>query len=212
MKPIKIITIASSSLLLATALSLPTYANDSPSVSEGTTEPGVHTSTASSGNLDRQASDAWREGKLDTIYLFNRQLNNFTIDPEVIGSTVVLTGTVDSEVDKELAEQIAMGIDGIAEVTNRLIVAPSGEDRSTTSSSGRTFSDKVEDATLTAEVKTKLLANDETDGLSIHVDTVAREVTLTGDVESAAEKDLAAEITRQVDGVIGVSNKLQVKG
>jgi osmotically-inducible protein OsmY len=144
--------------------------------------------------------------------LFNRQLNNFTIDPEVIGSTVVLTGTVDSEVDKELAEQIAMGIDGIAEVTNRLIVAPSGEDRSTTSSSGRTFSDKVEDATLTAEVKTKLLANDETDGLSIHVDTVAREVTLTGDVESAAEKDLAAEITRQVDGVIGVSNKLQVKG
>ena len=42
--------------------------------------------------LERQTSDAWREGKLDTIYLFNRHLNNFTIDPEVRGNTVRADG------------------------------------------------------------------------------------------------------------------------
>jgi osmotically-inducible protein OsmY len=199
------IAIACSTLVLGTALSLPVYANQSPTVA------GENVDTHQD-NLEQDASDALLEGKLDTIYLFNRHLNNFTINPEVSGSTVVLTGKVESQVDKELAEQIAKGVDGVAEVTNRLLVVPTDEARTNESDSGRTFYDKVEDATLTAEVKTKLLANGETSGLSIDVDTVAREVTLTGTVESAAEKDLAEEITKQVDGVQDVSNEIQVKG
>lgn len=161
--------------------------------------------------LERETSDAWREGKLDTIYLFNRHLNNFTIDPEVRGNTVVLTGKVESEVDKELAEQLALGMDGIDEVTNRLTVVPSKEAREAASKGDRNFSDKVEDATLTAEVKTKLLANGETGGLAIDVDTQARMVTLSGSVKSAEEKALAGEIAKNVDGVNKVNNKLEVK-
>tara|TARA_R110001592_G_scaffold337300_1_gene623649 strand:- start:266862 stop:267476 length:615 start_codon:yes stop_codon:yes gene_type:complete len=197
-----IATVACTSLLLGSAISLPAFAAHHE-------EPTVQASTTAS--MERKASDAWREGKLDTIYLFNRHLNNFTIDPEVRGNTVVLTGKVESEVDKELAEQLAKGIDGITEVTNRLLVVPSEEARANAATGGQDFSDKVEDATLTAEVKTKLLANGETDGLKIHVDTVARTVTLTGTVDSSAEKDLAGEITKQVDGVADVDNKLNVK-
>ena len=55
----------------------------------------------------------------------------------------------------------------------------------------RTFSDKVEDATITASVKSKLLWNTRTDGLDIGVDTVAGKVTLSGAASSAEEKDLA---------------------
>lgn len=161
--------------------------------------------------LERQTSDAWREGKLDTIYLFNRHLNNFTIDPEVRGNTVLLTGKVESEVDKELAEQLALGMDGINEVTNRLVVVPSSEARNAAATGGQKFSDQVEDATLTAEVKTKLLANGETDGLAINVDTEARMVILTGHVKSAEEKALAGEIARNVDGVDKVNNELEIK-
>tara|TARA_R110001599_G_scaffold353231_1_gene591126 strand:+ start:212541 stop:213155 length:615 start_codon:yes stop_codon:yes gene_type:complete len=197
-----IATVAYTSLLLGSGLSLHTFADHH----EGAT---VQASTTAS--MERKASDAWREGKLDTIYLFNRHLNNFTIDPEVRGNTVVLTGKVESDVDKELAEQLAKGIDGITEVTNRLLVVPSEEARANAAAGDRDFSDKVEDATLTAEVKTKLLANGQTDGLKIHVDTVARNVTLTGTVDSSAEKDLAGEITKQVDGVADVDNQLEVK-
>ena len=204
----RVLTFACTSLLLGSTVSLPVYADQDKAAAMQTSQSA---STDDSAQLERQATDAWREGKLDTIYLFNRHLNNFTIDPEVKGSTVILTGKVESDVDKELAEQLARGIDGISDVTNELTVVPSDQARTTMKDGERSFSDKVEDATLTAEVKTKLLANGETSGLSIHVDTVARTVTLTGDVKSAAEKDLAEVIAKQVDGVMDVNNSLQVK-
>lgn len=202
-------TAAYASLILGSAISLPTFADQH----KAATVEKHATTTAEPGkvsSIEKHANDAWREGKLDTIYLFNRHLNNFTIDPEVKGNSVVLTGKVESKVDKELAGQLAKGIDGITEVTNRLKVVSSEEARATVHEGDRKFSDKVEDATLTAEVKTKLLANGETSGLKINVDTVSRNVTLTGMVESSAEKDLAGEIAEQVDGVTNVDNKLEV--
>lgn len=159
MKKQNIAQAACTGLLLSTALTLPAYAGEKDSNTAAATDTSSATSQDAASKLEREASDAWREGKLDTIYLFNQQLNNFTIDPEVRGASVVLTGKVESEVDKELAEQIALGLDGISEVTNRLTVVPAEEARAGTSDSDRAFSDKVEDATLTAQVKTKLLAN-----------------------------------------------------
>lgn len=200
----KIIKGACTTFALTALLSAPTFADQS------TQQSSTSDTDATIDSMERKASDAWREGKLDTIYLFNRQLNNFTIDPEVVGSTVVLTGKVESEVDKALAEQLALGIDGITEVENHLTVAASDEARSGKSDSDRALSDKIEDATLTAEVKTQLLANDETHGLSINVDTVSRNVTLSGTVASAAEKDLAGELAEQVEGVSSVNNSLVI--
>lgn len=212
------IKITCTSLLLGSALSLSAVAAQPSSdqgnahqVSATPNETQVHTNDDSLRNLEAKSSDAWREGKLDTIYLFNRHLNNFTIDPEVDGNTVVLTGRVESQVDKDLAEQLARGLDGITHVTNRLSVVPSDDARREISEVNRSFIDKVEDATLTAEVKTKLLANAETSGLTIDVDTVAGNVTLNGTVASNAEKRLAKSIAEQVNGVHEVYNMLAVK-
>lgn len=163
-----------------------------------------------SRDLTDRSSDAWREGKLDTLYLFNRQLNNFNINPEIRGSKVTLTGKVESEVDSELAEEIARGMDGIDTVDNQLSVVPEDQARDGLDERDREFSEQVEDATLTAEVKMKLLANSEVGGLGIDVDTRARHVTLSGEVESSAEKDLAAQIAKNVDGVSEVENNLSV--
>ncbi|CAA0102348.1 Osmotically-inducible protein Y [Halioglobus japonicus] len=201
MKNMKSIRLACTTLALSSVLCVPTYAGQE----ANTTSEHVTTSS-----LERKASDAWREGKLDTIYLFNRHLNNFTIDPEVMGTDVVLTGKVESQVDKELAEQLALGVDGVTDVTNRLVVVAPEEARTGRSDGDRELSTKIEDATLTAEVKTRLLANEETDGLDINVDTVRNAVTLSGSVDSSAEKDLAGEIAQQVDGVDGVNNNLMV--
>lgn len=162
-------------------------------------------------DLTEKTSDAWREGKLDTVFLLNRHLNNFTIDPEVRGTSVTLTGTVESEVDKELAEQLALGVDGIESVDNDLEVGTSNDERDEDHERDRKFSDRIEDATLTAEVKMKLLANGETSGLSINVDTQAREVTLQGEVDSSAERDLAVQLAKNVDGVMKVHDKLTVE-
>ena len=67
------------------------------------------------------------------------------------------------------------------------------------------------DATLTARIKTELLMNTNTSGLSIDVDSSRNEVTLTGEVNSDAEKDLAEKIAKNTSDNVVVNNKLTVK-
>jgi osmotically-inducible protein OsmY len=71
-------------------------------------------------------------------------------------------------------------------------------------------SQKLDDATLTAKVKSKLLADKGTSGLKINVDTKGGVVTLTGVVKTAAEKDLAGQLASATEGVASVNNSLTV--
>lgn len=70
----------------------------------------------------------------------------------------------------------------------------------------------VQDATITAAVKTKLLADTRTEGFDINVDTVAGVVTLSGGADNAGAKAVAAELAATVDGVVSVRNDLIVAG
>lgn len=160
--------------------------------------------------LEEDVREAWMEGKLESAFLLNRHLNNFTIDPEVNGTEVVLKGSVSSDVDRDLAEEIALDVDGIEKVSNELEVSgQSASDK--VEDSAESFASRVEDATLTAEVKMKLLANSNTEGLNINVDTEGRVVTLEGQVDTDANRDLAGKIAGNVDGVSEVVNKLEVR-
>jgi len=69
----------------------------------------------------------------------------------------------------------------------------------------------LSDAEITAAVKSKLLADKLVGGLKIDVDTDKGVVTLTGPVESAAEKAKAIELARQTHGVKRVVNKLTIE-
>ncbi len=158
--------------------------------------------------------DAWLDGKLESAYLVNRHLNNFTIDTEVKGSTAHLSGTVQSDVDRELAEQIAYKIDGIESVENDLKVDPKystmDKIKDKAEDAGDSFSMWFEDATITSAIKSKLLINSETSGLAVNVDTHHGQVTLTGEVDSSAEKELIETIAENTDGVRDVNNRLTV--
>lgn len=70
----------------------------------------------------------------------------------------------------------------------------------------------VNDATLTARVKTSFISDPQVSALRIDVDTADGIVTLTGTVNSAAEKDAAERIARATSGVLDVVNSLQVAG
>ena len=158
-----------------------------------------------------KAQDAWLDGKIETSYTLNRYLNPFTIDTEVKNGVVTLSGEVDSEIDRELAQEIAKGTDGETEVHNELkVVAGSRDAQEKQAGDGRDFGDFVDDATITARVKYALIANGSTDGLSIDVDTMNRKVTLTGEVDSDEQKQLAERIAGNVDGVDGVKSQLKV--
>lgn len=162
-----------------------------------------------SENMKTAGSNAWLEGKLETTYTFNTHLNPFEIDTEVKGEKAILKGSVESDIDRELAEEIAYSIDGIEDVENQLTVDASQQTSNDESDEGRSFTKAVTDATTTATIKTKLLANGEVSGLGINVDTFDGVVTLSGSVHSEQAEALAVQIAQNVDGVEKVESELK---
>jgi hyperosmotically inducible protein len=77
--------------------------------------------------------------------------------------------------------------------------------------SDTSIGEKVDDVTLTARVKTALLADDQVKGLQINVDTNGGRVTLQGEVENKAQMEQAEKLARKIDGVVEVDNQLRVK-
>jgi osmotically-inducible protein OsmY len=63
---------------------------------------------------------------------------------------------------------------------------------------------------LILTVKLALLSDQRTAPCTTEVDTKGRDVVLSGKVSSEAEKLASAEVTRQVEGVKSVANKLEV--
>jgi len=78
------------------------------------------------------------------------------------------------------------------------------------SACGKTVSETIDDATITARVKTALLNDPQVGATKIDVDTTNGIVTLSGTVKSQAEAARALELTRQAEGVTDVRSTLQV--
>ncbi|MCA8967651.1 MAG: BON domain-containing protein, partial [Planctomycetes bacterium] len=156
-----------------------------------------------------RASDTWTEASITTAYTLNEHLNPFDIDVEVRDGTAMLQGSVESDVERELAEQIALGTEGVRNVENRLTIG-GGRPVAGHGAAGGGFAQVVNDATLTARVKSQLLWNQETSGLEVTVTTENRVVTLSGAVDSSAERDVVGQIAVNTDGVLDVQNELTV--
>ena len=90
-------------------------------------------------------------------------------------------------------------------------VAPGLSVVSCTALTGKTAGQNVDDATLTAQVKSKLAAERLATLTRIDVDTERGTVYLNGNVDTAASKSRAEELVNQVSGVRKVVNNLQVQ-
>src|SRR5918992_2243307 len=76
---------------------------------------------------------------------------------------------------------------------------------------GRTAGRNIDDLTITASVKTRLVADKISNFTRIDVDTINAVVSLNGLVESEDEKRRAEDIASLVDGVEQIINNLQVQ-
>ena len=156
-------------------------------------------------------TDAWLDGKLETALLFNEHLNSFAIDTDVKNRVAYLSGSVESDIDRELAEAIARSVDGIEDVESDLTVDGDRSRAALTdraSEGARSFKQGVLNATLTARVKTHLLLNDHTRGMNINVDSRKGVVSLSGTVASDEERDLAVHIAKNTNGAVSVVDNL----
>jgi hyperosmotically inducible protein len=67
------------------------------------------------------------------------------------------------------------------------------------------------EGSLTAKIKSKMALDDTVKALSIDIDTNGTEVTLSGTVNSAAEKAKALQLARETTGVTAVHDKLVIR-
>jgi hyperosmotically inducible periplasmic protein len=76
---------------------------------------------------------------------------------------------------------------------------------------GRSAGQVVDDGSITAQVKAKLLNDNVTKGLAVSVATFEGQVTLTGAVDTPEQRMKAGEIASSVSGVKKVNNLINLK-
>lgn len=80
-----------------------------------------------------------------------------------------------------------------------------------TSATGKSAGHNIDDATITASVKTKLVGEKASNLTRVDVDTNNGTVYLNGTVESAEQKSKAEQLAWQAAGVKTVVNNLQIQ-
>ena len=188
------------SMIVATSLTTAAYAGDK----------------NTDNKWEKGAKDAWIDGKAEATLLFNGNLDSFDINTDVDNGNVILTGKVENSVDKKLAEELVANIDGVKSVDNKLTIVEKRKDMSEDSMSDdmKTAYDKstseLTDAKIATVIKTRLLMDTDISGFDIDVDVEAGNVTLTGDVDSDAERDLVIAIAKGASDVKDVEDNLRV--
>jgi hyperosmotically inducible periplasmic protein len=130
-------------------------------------------------------------------YVFKTYLKDDAIQVKSKDGAVTLTGTVAAEPHEALAGDTVAGLPGVKSVDNQLKLK--GERPAENS-----------DAWLTARVKTALLFHRNVSATQTEVDSKAGIVTLRGEADSMAQKDLTTEYAKDVEGVKGVDNKMTI--
>jgi len=159
-------------------------------------------------------SDAGITMRIDTTYMFNPHLSAMAIDVDSNHGVVTLSGTVPSDVHRDLAVAIAKNAEGVRDVHDRLSATKDQDgtppQRNERQTAGRTFGEAVHDATITASIKMQLATGKGVAVHNINVDTRQGRVILTGQVTSEAERQLAVRIAKDTEGVREVENQLLV--
>ena len=82
---------------------------------------------------------------------------------------------------------------------------------SATAKAANQAEDAIKHAAVTAKIKSKMVLDDLVKARNIHVETNGTVVTLTGVVDSEAERKRAVELAKETEGVTSVIDHLRVR-
>ncbi|MGD0649818.1 MAG: BON domain-containing protein [Verrucomicrobiia bacterium] len=152
-----------------------------------------------------ESSDTWVSMKVKTALVFHRNVNAHKTEVYVKDGIVTLKGEAASQAQKELTTEFAKDVEGVKGVKNEMTVAANPE------KPGETMGEKIDDASITAQVKMTLLSHRSTGVLRTKVETNDGVVTLGGKARNAAEKDLVTKLVEDVHGVKSVVNNMTIE-
>jgi osmotically-inducible protein OsmY len=122
----------------------------------------------------------------------------------------VLHGEVDREADKNRALTLARDVDGVLSVVNRLTLPGEPPPDETSPSPDGSWKGKVHDIATLFRARRTLARSGELSPHRIEVSVRNSIVTLNGEVPAEEKLLLAEHLIRQLSGVDGVVNELQV--
>ncbi len=150
-----------------------------------------------------ERSDKWMALKIRSRLLVKSNVSVATTTVAVDDGVVTLTGTAENIAQKELTAIYTKDIEGVKSVRNELLVRPSDV--------GATIGEKIDDASITTQVKYALLSHKATSALHTKVTTIDGVITITGEAASDAEKSLVTKLAQDVRGTKSVTNAMTVK-
>ncbi len=158
-----------------------------------------------------EKSNAWLALNIKAALLFHRNVSATNTQVYVEEGIVTLRGEAASESQKELTAEYA-DIEGVREVKNEMTVAnaQSNSDQTVKGDTKQTMQEKIDDASITAQVKMALLTHRSTSAVKTSVSTKDGIVTLNGDAKNGAEKDLVTKLTSDIVGVQSIVNNMSV--
>jgi len=153
-------------------------------------------------NAAPENSDAWLADKLRITLLFHRSVSAGKTDVDVKNGVATLRGAAASQAQKELTTQYAKDVDGITDVKNEMTVKEDPK------AAKRTTGERIDDTSITAQVKMALIFHHSTSFLKTTVTTKNGIVTLGGKAKNTAEKDLVTKLVKDINGVKDVNNMM----
>jgi osmotically-inducible protein OsmY len=150
-------------------------------------------------------SDAWLRDKVKATLLFHRSVSAGNTEVDVKDGIVTLRGNATSQLQKDLTTEYTKDVDGVKDVRNEMTASK------TSKKTYRTAGEKIDDASITAQVKMALLLHRSTSALHTSVVTKYGVVTLSGKAENVAEKNMVTKLVNDVTGVKSVKNKMTIE-
>jgi osmotically-inducible protein OsmY len=160
------------------------------------------TATAASQErgLDGAITDARIQTEINHGWLVRDKTLFAALSSFVYERRVLLTGLVKSEDDRTAAIAMAWKVRGVKEVINEILIDPSGK----TGTYAR-------DTWINAQIKSKLLFDQEIISINYSVDAVRQTVYLFGVAQSKRELDRVINIARNIKYVERVVNHVLLK-
>jgi len=156
------------------------------------------------GVVPDKSSDAWLITKVKSTLLFHRSVSAGSTEVDVKNGIVTLRGKAASQAQKDLTTEYARDVEGVKDVKNEMTVTKAAK-------KSRSAGEKIDDASITAQVKMTLLYHRSTSTLNTSVATKKGVVTLTGKAKNGSEKELATKFANDVNGVKSVTNLMTIE-
>jgi osmotically-inducible protein OsmY len=157
------------------------------------------------GNIPLEHSDRWLVVKVQTALMFHRNVSAIRTEVSAKNGTVCLRGEASSLAQKDLTTEYAKDVEDVKVVKNEMTI------EKTHSKPVETLGEKIDDASITAQIRMSLFAHRSTSALKTKIQTTSGVVTVRGIAKSAAEKSLVTKLVTDIDGVIKVVNEMTME-